>query len=100
MKAGFMGGIQNENKNIEELLSTMSLEDKVAYGSGKDFWHTKDMPKYGIESLMMADGPHGLRKQIDSTDMLGINKSVPAPVLCAPLIKAAAIFPVRYGSSL
>lgn len=63
--------------NIEKTLGTMSLEDKIALGSGKDFWHTKDMEKYSIPSLMMADGPHGLRKQ-EAADMLGINQSVPA----------------------
>ncbi len=64
--------------NIEKLISDMSLEDKIALGSGKDFWHTKDMEKYGIPSLMMSDGPHGLRKQETDADMLGINQSVPA----------------------
>ena len=56
----------------------MKLEDKVALGSGKDFWHTKEMPQYGIESIMVADGPHGLRKQPEEADMLGINNSIPA----------------------
>ena len=64
--------------NIEKTLETMSLEDKIALGSGKDFWHTKDMEKYSIPSLMLADGPHGLRKQEAEADMLGINRSVPA----------------------
>ena len=64
--------------NIEKTLETMSLEDKIALGSGKDFWHTKDMEKYSIPSLMVADGPHGLRKQEAESDMLGINQSVPA----------------------
>ena len=63
---------------IEKIIESMTLEDKVALGSGKDFWHTKDMPQYGIDSMMMSDGPHGLRKQEDAADMLGINKSVPA----------------------
>lgn len=56
----------------------MTLEEKIAFGSGKDFWHTKELQKYGIPSLTMADGPHGLRKQEVGSDMLGINRSVPA----------------------
>lgn len=64
--------------NVEKTLQQMTLEDKVALGSGKDFWHTKEMPQYGIESIMVADGPHGLRKQPEEADMLGINNSVPA----------------------
>lgn len=64
--------------NIEQTLNQMTLEDKVALGSGKDFWHTKEMPQYGIEPIMVADGPHGLRKQPEEADMLGINNSIPA----------------------
>lgn len=67
------------------MVGKMKLEDKIALCSGQDFWHTKSMPEYGIESITMADGPHGLRKQIDTSDMLGINRSIPAtcfPTAC------------------
>lgn len=64
--------------NIEKTIKQMTLEDKVALGSGKDFWHTKEMPQYEIESIMVADGPHGLRKQPEEVDMLGINDSIEA----------------------
>lgn len=64
--------------DIEKTIQKMSLEDKIALGSGKDFWHTKGMKEYEIETLMMSDGPHGLRKQNEEADMLGINESVHA----------------------
>lgn len=56
----------------------MTLEDKISLCSGADTWHTKKMEKYGIPSIMMADGPHGLRKQLNATDILGVNEAVPA----------------------
>lgn len=62
----------------KEIIDRMTLEEKIALCSGKDFWHTKDFEKYGIPSMMMCDGPHGLRKQEDAADMLGVNASVPA----------------------
>ena len=67
------------------MVGNMKLEEKIALCSGQDFWHTKSMPDYGIESITMADGPHGLRKQIDTSDMLGINRSIPAanPTPCS-----------------
>ena len=61
-----------------EIIEQMTLEEKIALCSGRDFWHTKDFEKYGISSMMMCDGPHGLRKQEADADMLGVNKSVPA----------------------
>lgn len=62
----------------QDIIEKMTLEDKVALCSGKDFWHTKDMAQYDLPSIMMCDGPHGLRKQEAEADMLGVNASVPA----------------------
>ncbi len=64
--------------NIDAILATMSLKDKIALCSGENFWETKAMPQYGIPSMFMCDGPHGLRKQENAGDMLGINNSRPA----------------------
>ena len=64
--------------NVEEILAKMSVEDKIRVCYGRDFWHTRDMKEYDLPAIMVADGPHGLRKQEDTGDMLGINRSVPA----------------------
>lgn len=60
---------------ISEILSKMTLEDKIALCSGANFWQTKGFENYGIPSIFMCDGPHGLRKQENASDMLGVNKS-------------------------
>lgn len=64
--------------NCKEIMKQMSLKDKIALCSGADFWHTKKLEQYGIPEMMMCDGPHGLRKQESSADMLGVNLSVPS----------------------
>ena len=64
--------------NIKEIVAKMSLEDKITLCSGRDFWNTPAMEQYGISSIMLANGPHGLSKQTDANDMMGISKSVPA----------------------
>ncbi|AIQ34485.1 glycosyl hydrolase family 3 [Paenibacillus sp. FSL R5-0345] len=64
--------------NIQELISKMTLEEKAGLCSGLDFWHTKGIERLGIPSLMVTDGPHGLRKQKESADHLGLHNSVPA----------------------
>lgn len=68
----------------------MTLEDKIALGSGKDLWHTKEMPQYGMESVMVADGPHGLRKQTEEADMLGINDSTEATCFPAAALSSCS----------
>ena len=76
--------------NIEQILENMTLEEKIALCSGADFWHTKEIKNHGIPSMMMSDGPHGLRKQPESADMLGINESVPAPSFPTASISACS----------
>lgn len=74
--------------DIEQILQQMTLEDKIALCSGANFWETKKYEKYGIPSLFMCDGPHGLRKQEDAADMLGINKSQKATCFPAEVTTA------------
>ncbi len=62
----------------------MTLEEKASICSGLDAWRTKPVPRLGIPSIMVSDGPHGLRKQDDSGD--NSNDSIPAvcfPTACA-----------------
>ena len=72
--------------DIQKLLSEMTLEEKCSLLSGADFWHTKAIKRLGIPAMMMSDGPHGLRKQDQTGDHLGINDSIKAvcfPTACA-----------------
>ncbi|MEK3706259.1 glycoside hydrolase family 3 C-terminal domain-containing protein [Paenibacillus sp. FSL R7-0198] len=65
-------------RNIKELVQRMTLEEKAGMCSGLDFWHLKGVERLGIPSIMVTDGPHGLRKQDGSADHLGMTSSVPA----------------------
>ena len=83
---------------IKELISKMTLEEKASLCSGADNWHTKEIKRLNIPSVMMVDGPHGLRKQEGETDHLGLNESVKA--VCFPAACATAssfdVDPVSY----
>ena len=54
-----------DNK-IKELLSKLTLEEKAGLCSGKDFWRTKPVERLGIPSVMVSDGPSGLRTQAEN----------------------------------
>ena len=72
--------------DIKKLVSQMTLEEKAGMCSGGDFWHTKAVERLGIPAAMVCDGPHGLRKQDQNGDHLGINDSIKAvcfPAACA-----------------
>ena len=74
--------------NVQEILKQMTLEEKAAFCSGRDFWHTKAIERLGVPEVMMCDGPHGLRKQEGKGDHLGINKSI--ETVCYPTAAALA----------
>ncbi|KRA24590.1 beta-glucosidase [Microbacterium sp. Root61] len=59
-------------------VADLTLEEKASLTSGASFWYTKGVERAGIPSVMVTDGPHGLRKQRGSADHLGIGDSVPA----------------------
>ena len=75
-----------KKEEIRNLISQMTLEEKAGLLSGLDFWHTKPVERLGIPATMVSDGPHGLRKQDDKADHLGVNDSIKAvcfPAACA-----------------
>ncbi len=59
-------------------VTELTLEEKASLTSGASFWYTKPIERVGVPALMVTDGPHGLRKQREGGDHLGIGDSVPA----------------------
>lgn len=73
-------------RDIKAIVKQMTLEEKAGMCSGEDFWHLKSVERLGIPSVMVSDGPHGLRKQDQEADHLGANDSIKAvcfPTACA-----------------
>lgn len=59
-------------------LTELTLEEKASLTSGASFWCTKPVERLGVPAIMVTDGPHGLRKQREGGDHLGLGDSVPA----------------------
>ena len=63
--------------DVKKTISEMTLSEKAAIVAGTDFMFTNPIPRLGVPSLRMSDGPHGLRVQIEGGDN-GIAESLPA----------------------
>jgi len=73
---------------IKAVIESLTLEEKASLCSGRDFWNLRGVAAKGVPSVMVTDGPHGLRKQEGSADHVGLGHSVPAT--CFPTASALA----------
>ena len=77
-------------EKIRDLVKQMTLEEKAGMCSGADFWHTKSVERLEIPSVMLSDGPHGLRKQEEKGDHLGMGDSIEAVCFPAGCLSASS----------
>ncbi|MFP4199506.1 MAG: beta-glucosidase [Halanaerobium sp.] len=75
-------------KKIENLLKEMTVEEKAEICSGASRWRTHPVERLEIPEIMMADGPHGLRKETKSEESASMGKSIEA--ICFPTASALA----------
>jgi len=68
-------------QRIKELLSQMTLEEKVSLLAGADLWHTVPVDRLGIPQIRLTDGPNGAR---------GSEGDMAPPSVCTPVGVALA----------
>ena len=68
----------------KELIQKMTLEEKASLCVGKDLWHTNEIPRLYVPTIMMADGPNGLR--IETTNKRRNDLEIPTSeiAVCFP----------------
>ncbi|SEG31580.1 beta-glucosidase [Eubacterium ruminantium] len=77
--------------NVEELLKELTLEEKASLVAGYDMWDTKKIDRLGIPSIMVSDGPHGLRKQFGRPeDEMNYGQGGTINAVCFPAACATA----------
>ncbi|RLP82286.1 beta-glucosidase [Mycetocola lacteus] len=62
----------------ETILAGLTLEQKASLLSGATFWETEGIEEAGIPSIIVSDGPHGVRRQSTGGDHLGLLDGEPA----------------------
>lgn len=54
--------MMNYREKALEILSQLTLDEKIALQVGVDQWNTLQVDRVGLPAVRMSDGPHGLRK--------------------------------------
>jgi len=73
--------------DVTQVLSQLTLDEKIALCSGKNFWQMQGVERLGIPTIFITDGPHGVRKQGQSE---GISLENTLPSTCFPTASALA----------
>jgi beta-glucosidase len=68
--------------DVEAVLAQLTVQEKASLTLGSDFWHTAPLERLEVPMIMVSDGPHGLRAQLDEADHVGLGGS--APATCFP----------------
>src|SRR4051812_10406545 len=68
--------------------TALPLERKAALLSGQDFWSIPAVEEAGLPSVVLTDGPHGVRRQQADFEQIGLLESMPAT--CFPPAVAVA----------
>ena len=71
---------------IQAIIEKMTLEEKAALCTGASFWTTTPIERLGVPELIVSDGPHGLRKVVDTHAIS--QESLPAT--CFPTASCSA----------
>ncbi len=65
-------------QKIPDEIKSLPLQKKLELLYGDGFWKVRGIEDFNIKPFLVADGPHGLRKQVDKGDQLGIMAAFPA----------------------
>ena len=74
--------------DINKLLNELTLEEKACLLSGHKSWFTNKVSRVGLPSIVLTDGPHGLRLRRADDNTTGLGQTEPST--CFPAASTTA----------
>ena len=68
-----------EDESSAATVAGLSVPQKASLCLGSDYWHTAGVSEFGIEPVMLSDGPHGQRKQPQPAAQAATTRVVTSP---------------------
>jgi beta-glucosidase len=84
---------------IEELVSALTLDEKVRLLEGTRFWSTAAIERLEIPSLYLTDGPHGVRRVREAEGAFGVSDNVPSTAF-PPAVTVASTWDPGYAERM
>ena len=74
------------SEQAREILQKLTVKEKLDLTTGIDYWHTLEVKEKGLNNIVFADGPHGVRKENEDDEAVALKASYPAtafpPAVC------------------
>ena len=74
------------SEQAREILQKLTIKEKLDLTTGVDYWHTLEVKEKGLNNIVFADGPHGVRKENEDDEAVALKASYPAtafpPAVC------------------
>ncbi len=67
--------MENFEKKIEELVSELTLDEKIGMIHGDGLFRTKGVERLGIPAVTMSDGPMGVRNEFDNAHWVAVGNN-------------------------
>ncbi len=67
--------------DVEEVMQQMTMEEKVYLLQAKDDWHLNGVERLGVPSVMLTDGPNGVRIMVTPNEEPVLTTSMPVESL-------------------
>jgi beta-glucosidase len=70
--------LASAQQRVDALLEQLTTDEKILLLEGVDSWRTNPVPRLGIPSLFITDGPHGVRRVLAGAGAFELSAAVPS----------------------